>query len=369
MKVLYILNASNFIGIGGMEYHLIDISNWMEANGVETALAIRKDTFAHRTLLKDRPNVHALSWTGINKVFSFFQVGKLIRDFSPDIISINRERDIIRIYCIAKFMSIFSKKKPKIIAFLQNSGWKRFFVLGKLDGVIFATQYMKTGFIPKNRSAEGKSTIIHYGIHLPQVDLDEKLRADRERRVFKGKRFPLIGMVGEMRKNQTELIDVAYHLKKRIPNFTMAFIGRGNEDEIAALQEKIDRLGLTNNFIFTGRIDRERINDVFFDLDLSITTHRGEAFGIVHIESLASYTPVVAYNSGGLVEILEKGGGILVEGGPEKMADAVSLLISDHALRKSLGIEGRIAAEKYFSIQAMGQQTLALYNKIMGERR
>jgi glycosyltransferase involved in cell wall biosynthesis len=366
MKVLYVLNASNFIGIGGMEYHLIDISNWMEAHGIETALAIRKGTFAHRTLLKDRPNVHALSWTGIHKLFSFYQVGKLIRDFSPDIISINRERDIIRIYLIAKFMSIFSKKKPKIIAFMQNSGWKRFFVLGKLDGVIFATQYMKSGFIPKNRSAEGKSTIIHCGINLPKIDLDEKNRIDRERRIFKDKGFPLIGMVGEMRKNQTELIDVAYHLKKRLPNFTMTLIGRGNEDEIAALQEKIDRFGLTSNFIFSGRIDRERISDVFFDLDLSISTHRDEPFGIAHIESLASYTPVIAYNSGGLVEILEKGGGILVDGGPEEMADVVFHVISDHALRNSLGIAGRISVENNFSIETMGQQTLALYKNIIG---
>jgi glycosyltransferase involved in cell wall biosynthesis len=368
MKVLYVLNSSNFIGIGGMEYHLIDISNWMEANGVETALAIRKGTFAERTLLKDRPNVYALSWTGFSKLFSFFHVGKLILDFSPDIISINRERDIIRIFFIAKLISTFMKKKPKIIAFLQNSGWKRFFVLGKLDGVIFATEYMKNGFISKNRSAETKSTIIYCGITLPKIDLNEKIRIDRDRRIFKGKGFPLIGMVGEMRKNQTELIDVAYYLKKKIPNFIIALIGRGNDDEIVALQNKIDRFGLTNNFIFTGRIDRERIGDVFYDLDLSISTHRGEPFGIAHIESLASYTPVIAYNSGGLVEILEKGGGVLVDGGPEEMANVLYQVLTDHALRISLGKAGRVAVENYFSVETMGQQTIALYKNIIGHK-
>ncbi len=365
MKVLYVLNASNFIGIGGMEYHLIDLTNWMESHGVETALAVREGTFAQRTLLQGRPNVHALSWTGIGKIFSFVQVGRLIRDFSPDIISINRERDIIRVFVIAKIMGLFLKKKPKIVAFLQNAGWKRFFVLGKTDGVIFATEYMKQGFLTKNKTAECKSTIIYLGVRVPEIDPVKKMDQKRERKFFKGIGFPLIGMVGEMRKNQTELIDVANHLKKKVPNFTIAFIGRGNDDEIAALKAKIDRLGLTGHFLFTGRVDRELIPDVFYDLDISITTHRAEPFGIAHIESLASYTPLIAYNSGGPAEILSKGGGILVDHGAEEMADRLSTLIQNHELRRSLGYAGRDAVIKYFSIDAMGQKTLDLYKSIL----
>jgi len=366
MKVLYFLNASNFTGVGGMEYHLIDLTNWMEAHGIETALAIRKDTFAHKNLLKGRPNVHALSWTGIGKIASFFQVGKLIRDVNPDIISINRERDIIRIFIIAKLVGLFMKKKPKIVSFLQNAGWKRFFVLGKMDGVVFATDYMKQGFLTKNRSAEKRSSIIYYGVTVPDIDLAKKFDRNRERRFFRDRGFPLIGMVGEMRKNQTELIDVAVHLKKRVPDFTIAFIGRGNPDEIQALQAKIDGLGLTRNFLFTGRVDRDRIPDVFYDLDISITTHRAEAFGIVHIESLASCTPLIAYNEGGPVEILAKGGGILVDGGPELMAEKLAQLITNHDLRKDLGLVGRDAVIKHFSIDAMGQQTLDLYKRMLG---
>jgi len=366
MKVLYFLNASNFTGVGGMEYHLIDLTNWMEAHGVETVMAIRKDTFAHKNLLTGRPNVHALSWTGIGKIASFFQVGKLIRDSAPDIISINRERDIIRVFLIAKFMGIFMKKKPRIVAFLQNAGWKRFLVLGRMDAVIFATDYMKQGFLTRNKCAEKRSSIIYYGVTVPDIDLQKKFDRNRERRFFRNMKFPLIGMVGEMRKNQTELIDVAAHLKKRVPDFTIAFIGRGNPDEITALQEKIDRLGLTRNFLFTGRVDRDRIPDVFYDLDISITTHRAEAFGIVHIESLASCTPLIAYNEGGPVEILAKGGGILVDGGPELMAEKLAQLITDHELRKNLGVAGRDAVIKHFSVDAMGQKTLALYKQVLG---
>jgi len=348
-----------------MEYHLIDVTNWLEGKGVAAALAVRKGTFFQQTLLSGRPNVYPLSWTGAGKIFSFFQAAKAILDFSPDIISINRERDVIRIFFIAKFMSLFLKKKPKIVSVFHNLGWRSFFPLENLDGIIFPNAYIKQDYVAGNGSAEKKSAVIYHGIQLPAIDPAEKLNPARERKYFKGRRYPIIGMVGEMRKNQAELIDVAYHLKKKTPDFTIAFVGRASEEEIRPLQEKIDRLGLSQNFLFTGRVDRKYIPDIFYDLDVSVTTHRVEPFGMVFIESLASYTPLVAYNSGGPVEILAKGGGILVPGGPEEMAEKLFSLISDHALRKSLGMSGRAAAEKYFSIAAMGEQHYLFYVNIL----
>jgi glycosyltransferase involved in cell wall biosynthesis len=171
-------------------------------------------------------------------------------------------------------------------------------------------------------------------------------------------------MVGEMRKNQTELIDVAYYLKKKITDFTFAVVGRASEEEVNSMKEKIDQKGLSKNFIFTGRVDRKYIPDIFSDFDLSVTTHRSEPFGLVFIESLASYTPLIAYNSGGPVEILEKGGGVLVSGGPEEMAREIASLIFDHTSRKSMALAGRDVAEKYFSIDAMGQQHYNFYVNI-----
>lgn len=361
MRILYFLNGSNFGGAGGMEYHLLDITDWMEKHGVQTACAVRKGTYLEKVLLKGKPHIYPLSWTGPAKIVSFIQVGKAIRDFAPDIISINRERDIKRIYYIASFMNLFQKKKTKIAAIFQNIGCRSSFQLAKLDSLLFINTYTKHDYIRENTQAEKKSKVIHYGIPLPDVDPLEKKRPDRKRKFFKGVTFPLIGMVGEFRKNQTELIDVAHHMKKSCEDFTIAFIGRGSPEEITPLKEKIDRLGLTKHFIFTGNVDRAQIPDVFYDLDISVSTNRAEAFGLVFIESLASYTPLVAFNSGGPVEILEKGGGILIPGGSQEMADQLCMLISDHDRRNELGQAARRVAENHFSIDAMGKNHLKHY--------
>jgi glycosyltransferase involved in cell wall biosynthesis len=361
MKILYVSNGSNFLGAGGMEYHLIDITNWLEGRGVEIALAIRKGTYFEQTLLRNRPNVYPLSWTGIHKIFSFVQAGKAILDFVPDIISINRERDIIRIFYIAQFMGLFLKKKPKIVSVFHNLGWRSSFDLGKLEGIIFPNNYIKRDYLSNNKCVENKTTIIYHGIHLPDIDPMVKLNPDRPRKYFKGITSPIIGMVGEMRKNQAELIDVAFHLKKKIADFTVAVVGKASEEEINAMKERIAQRGLSKNFLFTGRVDRKYIPDIFYDFDLSVTTHRSEPFGLVFIESLASYTPLIAYNSGGPVEILEKGGGVLVSGGPEEMAREIGSLLSNDELRKSMAMTGRAVAEQYFSIDAMGQQHYNFY--------
>lgn len=365
MRILYISNGSNFSSAGGMEYHLLDITNWFRAKGVETGSAVRKGTFLHEHLLRGRPNVFPLSWTGPAKIVSFFQAGKAILDFFPDVISINRERDIKRIYYIAKCMGPFLGKKPKIVAIFQNVGWRSSFPLEKLDGLIFLNAYTKQDYISRNRSAEKKSRIIHYGIHLPDIDPVQKMNPERGRKYFKGVRFPLIGMVGEFRKNQAELVDVAFHLKKKIPAFTIAFIGRGSEEEIAPLKETIGRLGLQEHFLFTGRVDREQIPDVFHDLDVSVTTNRTEAFGLVFIESLACGTPLVAYNAGGAAEILEKGGGIPVRGGAAEMAEKIAKILTNHELRRSLGTEARAVAQKFFSIDAMGENHYRFYRELL----
>lgn len=365
MKILYVSNGSNFSSAGGMEYHLIDIKNWLEGKGVETALAIRKGTFLDKNLLDKRSNIYALSWTGPAKIYSFFQVGKAILDFSPDVISINRERDIKRIYFIAKFVNLFSKKKPKIVAVFHNLGWRSAFKLQKLDGILFPNRYIKKDYIGPNSSSEMKSVVIYHGIHLPSVKFPEKIDPNREKKYFKGIKFPLIGMVGELRKNQPELIDVAHHLKKKISAFTVAIVGWGTDQEIKSLKDKIERLGLSQHFIITGRVDKEKMQDVFQDLDISVTTNRNEPFGLVFIESLASYTPLIAYNSGGPVEILEKGGGVLIEGGPEEMAEEISRVLSNDQLRRSLAAAGRNAAEKYFSLDAMGEAHLNFYLNIL----
>lgn len=347
-----------------MEYHLVDVTGQLKERGVKVGFAVRKGTFLERELLAGEPDVFPLTCTGIRKVISWFQLLRAIVRFKPDIISVNRERDVVQTYLTVKLYNILFKKKAKVMSVFHNIGWKFPFNIDWLDGAIFPNLYIKNEYI-HSQNTNHLQRVIYHGINIDKFFYKNNNEIDRARKFFVGKSGPIIGMVGEFRKNQIELVDVAIYLRAKTDKFTFALVGRGSDEEIETLNKKIRVNNLENNFIITGNVHRNKIPDIFYDLDISVTTYRLEAFGMVFIESLASYTPLIAYNSGGPVEILANGGGRLVDGGPQEMAEQIFRLISDTELRCTMGIEARESAEQYFSISAMGRQHFDFYVELL----
>ncbi len=359
MKILFVNNARV---CSGCEDHLIDIAVWFRDHGVEPVFLVREGGILQERLDLLGIRAYPVFISG-RKGGLLARIAKVLFAELPDVVSINREHNIMPVLAAKLLVQPVLRKKPKMVAVFHTPTGRWYPGLKGFDGIIGTSGYTAESFIRVNPGIKGKTAVIHYGITLPRADAALKFTRERPRRFFHGRRFPIIGMVGELWKNQEELVDAAPRLVERFPDITIAFIGGYDGSE--SLTQKIAASGLQDHFILTGRVDRKAIPDVFFDLDLSVSTHRNEGFGIVHIESLAALTPVVAYNSGGLVEILEKGGGVLVNGTTGEFADAVSGLLADDAKRWELGKEGRKVVEEHFSVDAMGRKHLAFYEKVV----
>jgi spore coat protein SA len=75
-----------------------------------------------------------------------------------------------------------------------------------------------------------------------------------------------------------------------------------------------------------------------------------EPFGLVNVEALASGLPIVSTRSGGVIEILSGGGGILVErGSAVQLACALRQMAEDPELRKRLGRQGHEVFRERFT--------------------
>jgi glycosyltransferase involved in cell wall biosynthesis len=363
MKILFVIGSRL---LSGCEDHLLDLAVWLRDHDVEPVFLVRNGSLLQERLNGLGVKNHPVFVPG-RKPGLPFRIAKAVRAEQPDVISINREHNIYPTCMGAALAYPFLDRKPKFAAVFHTPTGRWYPGLTRFSGIIGTSEYTAESFIRANPGIRGKTSVIHYGIDLPPADTASRLTSQRPRRFFHDRKFPIIGMVGELWKNQGELVDAGQYLVKRFPDITIAFIG--GYEGLEPLQKKIADAGLTRNFILTGRVPREKLADIFYDLDLSVSTHRNEGFGIVHIESLASYTPVVAYNSGGLVEIIRKGGGVLVEGQTKEFADAVIALLADEERRWALGREGRRVVEENFSIDVMATRHLAFYTAITGAGR
>lgn len=82
-----------------------------------------------------------------------------------------------------------------------------------------------------------------------------------------------------------------------------------------------------------------------------------EHFGIVPLEAMAAYKPVIACNSGGPVESIKNGvTGFLCDPTPQEFAQAMIKLIQDPLEAERMGREARKHVTESFSTKTFGQR-------------
>jgi len=91
-----------------------------------------------------------------------------------------------------------------------------------------------------------------------------------------------------------------------------------------------------------------------------------EPFGMVNVEAMATRIPVVATSVGGIPEIFQGGGGILIRpGSAAELADAVELLLHDPDKCRELSESGYQSYKSRFRWQLIRGQYLDLVHQVM----
>jgi glycosyltransferase involved in cell wall biosynthesis len=165
----------------------------------------------------------------------------------------------------------------------------------------------------------------------------------------------IIGTVGDLWKNQIEFLDAFVLIKKEIPASYFALVASENEVEhVVAFKKRAAELGLVDAILWMGRLSKEDMLAFYAGIDVAVSTHRNEGFGIWVLEALATGTPVVSVDEGGIRDSLEGcPAGMLVDGGPEHMAAAVSAVLKDHSLRTTMSERGPLWVADRFSRDRM----------------
>ena len=101
--------------------------------------------------------------------------------------------------------------------------------------------------------------------------------------------------------------------------------------------------------------------------DLMVVPSRQEAFGQVALEAQACGTPVVAFDIGGLPDILAhcKTGWLAKAYNTEELAEGISWVLADHNRLSSLSRAARKRAVELFSPNVVSQQYAQIYEQIL----
>ena len=364
MKILLINNGK---GWSGGQEHLKDLAMELCKNGVEVHFLVREDTVNETRFAELGFTVHLMPYKyGWNSAKAFFRLVATLRRERFDIVSINREHDLALTVLAYRCAFPFASPGRLMMSYHLPTDHYQLF-LSAVDAIVCISEHVQTKLLRILPAMADRTSILYYGIALPPPPDVTKFSSDRPRRYLKGRPFPVIGMVGEFWKNQIELVEMLPQLKQAFPEITVAFVGNNADRNLVdPLEFRARELGVEDNVVFTGLVPREKIQDVFYDLDLSVTTHRNEGFGIVHLESLAAGTPVVAYNEGGFVDLFKgEDVGVLIENGMTDFAAAIVSLLKDDTHRYAMGVKGFELVQRRYSTQAMGRSYLNFYKQLL----
>lgn len=138
-------------------------------------------------------------------------------------------------------------------------------------------------------------------------------------------------------KNVSFLLDIARNLPQQIRDRVhWLIVGDG------PIREQLEKEAPAN-MTFTEYLNGEQLAEVYSASDLFVFPSATETFGNVVLESLASGTPVIGANSGGVKNIITHGvTGILCEANNlQQFTNGIVSMIASDSKRLQMGYEGR----------------------------
>lgn len=143
---------------------------------------------------------------------------------------------------------------------------------------------------------------------------------------------------------------------------TLDVVGAGRVDD-AHLRRMADDLGFTSRVNWLPLLKQTELAEVYRRAAVLAIPARDEGLGLTAVEALLSETPVVAFASGGLPDIVrnEQTGLLVTPGDEQGLADALDRLLTESALAHRLGVDGREFATRTFGTDAVAVTYARLY--------
>lgn len=176
-------------------------------------------------------------------------------------------------------------------------------------------------------------------------------------------------MANEKRKGFKELLDTLQMCKKdshfrqlmQRDIINILCFGEPNND-LNKLGIQVKSLGYINSY--------EKIRDAYNAADLYVLSSLEDNLPNTMLESMACGTPVVAFNVGGVPEMIRNGetGALTASIDSKKLSEAILGLLLDPTKRERLGKNCRKLIEQRFALHHQAENYLALFKELLNQK-
>jgi glycosyltransferase involved in cell wall biosynthesis len=144
-------------------------------------------------------------------------------------------------------------------------------------------------------------------------------------------------------------------LHKSLPNAQLVIAGSG--PQLKELKQLAEMLDISNSVTFTGRVDNDRISELYHNADLMINPSMADNMPISVLESMCCGVPVVSSNVGGIPYLLKhKDTALLVPPGDEDaLATAILTVFENPKLANKLSEAGLEVIQQFTWPQVKGK--------------
>ena len=174
---------------------------------------------------------------------------------------------------------------------------------------------------------------------------------------------PLVGIIGVIRyaKGHAVLFDAMKLLGER--GLPVRCVVVGDSPNRAGLEQKVGELGLSKRVLFAGL--RDDVPAILRALDVVAIPSLHEAIPQVGLQALATKTPVVASNVGGIPSIIRPGetGRLCVPGDAASLATALREALTDQAATQAMCERGRELVEREHTVEVMLDRLEDIYRR------
>lgn len=360
MTCLYLLPPSQ----GGIKDHVITLIKGLDKNKYRAIVVAPPSKELEQALLIFEHSFIPLGWDNktLNKIKLIKRISKIINSYQVDIMHTHG----YKIDIIGKAALHLSNKQVKVITTLHNFYPKKFnnpivrfgmdLLYRRSDHIITVSNALKNHI---NLKRKEKVSVIYNG-----VDVNQSL-SPNERYSVSEKRAKIIGTVARLssEKGIDILIRAFSQLKHKFSYLELIIVGSGPREE--ALRQLVKSLNLTESIYFTGW--QQETTKCLEKIDIFVMPSRSEGLSIATIEAMMAKKPIVATNTGGLVELIDhRETGILVEpNNVEQLGEGIEQLLVDSDLRGKTSINAQSKAVDRFTSELMVANTKRIYEKVM----